>query len=283
MAAMAAGASAPTDLLAANQRPWMDVAFQVAASGACLYLDDGAAEALRWAGGLRFALGELGAHGVFAMPATSAPRSSSSSPPSFHGTSTTKRSVVVVTRPLWECEAGILNALLLSEAREALVCCSVTPEAHSCYEQAAMLYGEEATPNFADVGSQFQETLGNLRRRDARNSGGGEEEGGAPCTIHVVHFPLHAVAPLQPAALPCRAAGASDAASAFASTEGVGWFTLAGAAAANAFPLQRHQLRADLRESVAPDLHDVSGADIPQACRRSVPPRAHAFRSPFTS
>ena len=138
-------------------------------------------------------------------------------------------------------------------------------------------YGEDATPSFPDVAAQLQETVGNLRRRGVVDGAAGA----LPCTIQVAHFPLFATAPLQPAALPClgemvgmggasgagsgkgAGAGAGRAAGGGAGSDNVGWFTLAGSAAAATFPLLRHQLHADLRDTVAPDLHDVSGVDIP--------------------
>jgi len=55
-------------VLEAGRVPWLDPRLAAALEGAVLYVDDGAAESLKWCGGVAWALSSLGAHAVIALP-----------------------------------------------------------------------------------------------------------------------------------------------------------------------------------------------------------------------
>ena len=161
--------------VAANRRPWLDVRVAAAAPKSVLFADEGALESLRWAGGLRFALFDLGFEAVLPMPqegpaaaAAALMGKKETSGPSVdtHGRET-RRVVIAVTGYLWEAEGSILAALLRSEADEVLVVCSVSSEAHKCHPLAAQL---ASAGDHVDVGSgvSFEDFAQQLAADSAR-------------------------------------------------------------------------------------------------------------------
>lgn len=58
-------------VLEAGRAPWLDPRLAAALEGAVLYVDDGAAESLKWCGGVVWAVSSLGAHAVIALPTES--------------------------------------------------------------------------------------------------------------------------------------------------------------------------------------------------------------------
>ncbi|CAM9957760.1 unnamed protein product, partial [Discosporangium mesarthrocarpum] len=214
------------DLLAAVRRPLeslpRDCPFSKWESLA-LFLDDGATEVVRWAGGVTFVLEELGISTVLDLQVFAPGRGQVSRVPPRK--SEIERGVFLLTTFLWDAEAAVLNAARAYGLEEVVVACSVSEAGHSCHPHAMQLTEDSGgVVSFEEMGQQLKISLDRMLKIEAQSrlkplqtptagtSGLPSSPLGDPRPVHppvsqapaqpdvmvsVIHSPLHVGAFLQ--------------------------------------------------------------------------------------
>jgi hypothetical protein len=96
--------------------------------GAVVFVDDGAAEAVRWCGGVEFLLERMGVANLHNLR-TPVPAGLLGS--LVH--TAAHKAIFLLSTLLWECENELLSAIRRGGFDEVLVCCSVSESAHALY------------------------------------------------------------------------------------------------------------------------------------------------------
>ncbi|CAM9402213.1 unnamed protein product [Choristocarpus tenellus] len=146
------------DLLSSARRPLQNLLKDCPFSeweGLALFLDDGATEAVRWAGGIPFVLDELGISTVLDLQIFAPGREH----PVTQGSTVkgVKRGIFLVTTFLWDVESAVLGAARAFELDEVVVACTVSEEGHACHPHASQLTEDTGgVVSFTDLAAQLK-------------------------------------------------------------------------------------------------------------------------------
>ncbi|CBN74503.1 hypothetical protein Esi_0028_0118 [Ectocarpus siliculosus] len=168
------------DLLAASRRPLERLLHECSFSqweNIALFLDEGATEAVRWAGGLGFVLEELGISHILDLQAFAPGRS----PPAVPESEGLTRGIFLVTNFVWDVEGAVLHAACTYGLTEVALACSVSEEAHACHSHAAHISEETGgRASFAVVSQQLKVSLERMLKIKAQSSSSGRRRFSKP-------------------------------------------------------------------------------------------------------
>ncbi|CAN0536670.1 unnamed protein product, partial [Ectocarpus sp. 12 AP-2014] len=168
------------DLLAASRRPLERLLHECSFSqweSIALFLDEGATEAVRWAGGLGFVLEELGISQILDLQAFAPGRT----PPGVPEAEGLTRGIFLVTNFVWDVEGAVLHAASTYGLTEVALACSVSEEAHACHPHAAHISEETGgRASFAVVSQQLKVSLERMLKIKAQSSSSGRRRFSKP-------------------------------------------------------------------------------------------------------
>ncbi|CAM9353211.1 unnamed protein product, partial [Ectocarpus sp. 13 AM-2016] len=168
------------DLLAASRRPLERLLHECSFSqweNIALFLDEGATEAVRWAGGLGFVLEELGISQILDLQAFAPGRT----PPEVPEAEGRTRGIFLVTNFVWDVEGAVLHAASTYGLTEVALACSVSEEAHACHPHAAHISEETGgRASLAVVSQQLKVSLERMLKIKAQSSSSGRRRFSKP-------------------------------------------------------------------------------------------------------
>ncbi|CAM9517687.1 unnamed protein product, partial [Ectocarpus fasciculatus] len=168
------------DLLAASRRPLERLLHECSFSqweNIALFLDEGATEAVRWAGGLGFVLEELGISQILDLQAFAPGRTPTKAP----GSEGLTRGIFLVTNFVWDVEGAVLQAASTYGLTEVALACSVSEEAHACHPHAAHISEENGgRASFSVVSQQLKVSLERMLKIKAQSSSSGRRRFSKP-------------------------------------------------------------------------------------------------------
>lgn len=216
--------------LESNRKAWLRIKSQII--GTYLIVDDYAAESLKWCGGLRFALFELGVKAVCPLPTKE-----TQSQHQLKG-----RLSIVILGYLWDFE-NVLVMILSKNKCDINVFCNITEVEHRSHPMSELLGLSQVTYN-----GYVQQLYDDASRLNPTSMSTSE------CNMNVSYFPLHLLFPLQ---ISKKQSQVNFMASL------VPWFILNGSNASQTFPLTKFHLKSELRYDHNTDLATLPVNDIP--------------------